>query len=52
MTYQPLYRFYGLDWRTGQVVVDLPLGDDRRWLDQGNSAVVAAHWQESKRMIW
>jgi hypothetical protein len=37
-----VYRLYGLDWRSGEVVLDVPLGGDARWLDQGNQIVPAA----------
>jgi hypothetical protein len=37
-----VYRLYGLDWATGDVVLDVPLGNDARYLDQGNQIVPAA----------
>lgn len=36
------YRLYGLDWRTGEVVLDIPMGNDERFLDQGNQIVPTA----------
>lgn len=37
-----VYRLYGLDWRSGEVRLDVPLGRDARWLDQGNQTVPTA----------
>jgi hypothetical protein len=37
-----VYRLYGLDWRTGQVALDIALGEDERYLDQGNQIVPTA----------
>jgi hypothetical protein len=37
-----VYRLYALDWRSGEVVLDLPMGDDERFLDQGNQIVPTA----------
>lgn len=37
-----VYRLYGLDWRTGEVVLDVAMGDDTRYLDQGNQIVPTA----------
>jgi hypothetical protein len=34
------YYFWGLDWRTGEVRLEIPLGDDARFLDQGNSVTL------------
>ncbi len=30
------YYFWGLDWQSGDVKLEVPLGADERWLDQGN----------------
>jgi hypothetical protein len=35
-----IYRLVGLDWRTGEVRLDVPLGDDPRFIDPGNQIVV------------
>ncbi len=37
-----VYRIYGLDWRTGEVVLDVPMGNNDRYLDQGNQIVPTA----------
>ena len=34
------YHFYGLDWDSGEVVINLPMGDDKRFLDQGNQVTL------------
>jgi hypothetical protein len=36
------YRYRGLDWDSGHVMLDVPLGDDRRFTDQGNQNTLAA----------
>jgi hypothetical protein len=36
------YRYRALDWDSGRVVLDVPLGDDRRFTDQGNQNTLAA----------
>jgi hypothetical protein len=35
------YRYRALDWDSG-LVLDVPLGDDRRFIDQGNQSTLAA----------
>jgi hypothetical protein len=37
-----VYRLYGLDWQTGNIMLDIALGDDARYLDQGNQIVPTA----------
>jgi hypothetical protein len=34
------YHFYGLDWDSGETVLDLPMGDDEIFLDQGNQVTI------------
>jgi hypothetical protein len=36
------YRYRALDWDSGRLVLDVPLGDDRRFIDQGNQSTLAA----------
>ena len=37
-----VYRYYGLDWATGATKLDIPMGNDPRYLDQGNQSTLAA----------
>ena len=37
-----VYHFYALDWATGRVVLDLPLGDGDEFIDGGNQLTVLA----------
>jgi hypothetical protein len=37
-----IYRLYALDWRSGEIMLDIPMGDDERFLDQGNQIVPTA----------
>jgi hypothetical protein len=34
------YYFWGLDWKTGEVKLEVPLGKDERFLDQGNQVTI------------
>jgi hypothetical protein len=34
------YYYWGLDWQTGEVKVEIPMGGDDRFLDQGNQSTV------------
>ena len=35
-----VYTFYALDWQTGEIALERPLGPDRAYLDGGNQVVV------------
>jgi hypothetical protein len=35
-----IYHFWGLDWETGQVKLEVPLGDSPNFLDQGNQVTL------------
>lgn len=34
------YHFYALDWESGKVQMDVPLGQDQTFLDQGNQVTI------------
>jgi hypothetical protein len=36
------YRYRALDWDSGKLVLDVPLGDERRFVDQGNQNTLTA----------
>jgi hypothetical protein len=36
-----VYHFWGLDWNTGDIALEVPLGDSDDYLDQGNQVTIA-----------
>jgi hypothetical protein len=43
-----IYYFWGLDWDTGKIAVEIPLGDNDDYLDQGNQVTIA----ENKTILY
>jgi hypothetical protein len=43
-----VYYFWGLDWQTGKIQLEVPLGDSSNFLDQGNQVSIS----DDRRMVF